>query len=378
GKASKQATREKLVPRDASTEISPAWVPDRSEPNLIWERGLSKDAGPVAHEGVIRFIERRPAPEKPWFAFINMMEAHWPRVPTMKARKQVLDPAMLEKGLATDATLWTALSYNLGRHEYTPEEIAAQVGVYDAALVDLDDATADLLDDLRQRGILDDTIVVITADHGEYLGDHHMFDHRYGLYDSMTHVPLIVRYPAALDPRRVTVPVTTAGVWTELARLAGLAEPNDGWKRATLAENPAGPVFSEYPLYDDRALARFVKKYENLDLTRWKRTLDSVVDGSYKLLSYHDHLTPELYDLTVDPGETNNLAGADPARVAELQAKLDAWKSTVRPYDSALRGPDDRPKILSLKEKQMMEALGYLDPDAEAEAEGDPEEEDQP
>ncbi|MBA2320751.1 MAG: sulfatase-like hydrolase/transferase, partial [Deltaproteobacteria bacterium] len=141
GKASKQATREKLVPRDASTEISPAWVPDRSEPNLIWERGLAKDAAPVAHEGVIRFIERRPDPEKPWFAFINMMEAHWPRVPTMKARKQVLDPATLEKGLVTDATLWTALSYNLGRHEYTPEEIAAQVGVYDAALVDLDDAT---------------------------------------------------------------------------------------------------------------------------------------------------------------------------------------------------------------------------------------------
>jgi arylsulfatase A-like enzyme len=377
-KASKQATRRKGIARDRSTEISPAWKPDPSKPNLMWSRGMAKDAGPVAHQALTRWIDSRADQEKPWFAFINMMEAHWPRVPTLEARKQVLDPATLEKGLETDATLFTALSYNLRRHEYTPEEIAAQVGVYDAALVDLDNATADLLDDLQARGLLDDTIVVLTADHGEYLGDHHMFDHRYGLYESMIHVPLVIRYPAAAPARRVKTPVTTAGVWTELARLAGLTAPSDGWKRATLAENPPGPVFSEYPLADDRALARFKKNYADLDLDPWLRTLDAVVDGSYKLISYHDHIGPELYDLAADPGETRNLATEQPERVGQLQAAIDGWKAGIKPYDPALRAPEDRPKTLSNREKQMLEALGYLGEDGEPSPDAGDEEEDQP
>ncbi len=357
-KASRNATREKRIARDRSTEISPGWKPDPSVPNMMWSRGMAKDAAPVAHEALIQWVTGRKDPEKPWFAFINMMEAHWPRVPSMAAREQVLDPAVLEKGFETDATLFTALSYNLRRHDYTDEEVAAQVGVYDAALVDLDSATGALLDDLKARGVLDDTIVVITADHGEYLGDHHMFDHRYGLYDSMTHVPLVVRYPGKAAARRVPGPVTTAGIWTEVVRLAGLEIPADGWRRATLAEN--GAVVSEYPLYDNRALDRFVKHYGDLDLTPWKRTLDAVVDGSWKLISYHDHLDAELYDLASDPGETHNLAAEQPARVSELQGQIDSWKRDVKPYEAGLRTSDDHPKSYTPSERQQLEALGYL------------------
>jgi arylsulfatase A-like enzyme len=364
-KASKSATREKRIARDRSTEISPAWKNDASKPNMMWDRGMSKDAAPVAHQAVTRWIEGREDPEKPWFVFINMMEAHWPRVPTLASRKRVLSPELLERGLETDATLFTALSYNLGRHEYTADEIEAQVGVYDAALADLDQATGDLLDDLKARGLLDDTIVVLTADHGEYLGDHHMFDHRYGLYDSMTHVPLVIRYPSKVQPHRVTTPVTTAGIWTEVVGLAGLEVPQDGWKRATLTENLAGPVFSEYPAADDRALSRFKKYYPDLDLSPWLRTLDTVVDGSYKLISYTDHLGPELFDLATDPGETHNLAADDPERVQQLQGEIEGWKATLRPYDPALRAPDDHPKTLSLREKQMLEQLGYVTGDGD-------------
>lgn len=378
-KASRQATRRKLIPEDASTEISPAWRPDASKPNMMWDRGMAKDAGPVAHEAVIRWISERPDPKKPWFAFVNLMEAHWPRVPTVQARKQVMDEATYQKALTTDATLFTALSYNLDQHNYTPEEIAAQVAVYDASLVDLDNATADLLDDLQDRGLLDDTVVVLTADHGEYLGDHHMFDHRYGLYDSMTRVPLILRYPAALPPRRVAAPVSTAGVWTAVVEAAGLPMPADGWTRATLDVSTGGGAFSEYPVFDDRALTRFKKFYPNLDLTRWMRTLDAAVDGTYKLISYHDHVGTELYDLAADPGETHNLAAEQPDRVAALQAKLDAWKAGQRAYDPAARGPDDKPKTLSSKEKQMLEALGYVQDDGDAPGgEGEGEEGGQP
>ncbi len=357
---SKAATREKRIADDRSTEISPAWVPPAGEPNMMWDRGLAKDAGPIAHQAVTGWIDEK-GNDKPWFAFINMMEAHWPRVPSEKARRQVMEQATYQKGLETDATLFTALSYTLGKHEYTPDELAAQVAVYDATLVDLDQATGDLLDDLKQRGVLDNTIVVITADHGEYLGDHHMFDHRYGLYDSMIHVPLIVHYPKGAPARRVSEPVSTAGIWTEVVKLTGLQLPADDWKRATLDTPQTSPVFSEFPVFDSRALGRFVKHYPELDLKPWQRTLDSAVDGAYKLISYHDHVGTELYDVVADPGETNNLATAQPEKTAEIQAKLDAWRASVRKYDPSGAGAGDGEKVQTLDERRMMVELGYLD-----------------
>jgi arylsulfatase A-like enzyme len=366
-KDSKAAMRRKRIPGDASTEISPLHVQEPGEPNKMWDRGLFKDAAPVAHQAVVDWIDQRPDPSKPWFAFINMMEAHWPRVPSMKARQQVLDPDLLQRGLTTDATLFTAEKYNLRVHEETPEELEAQVGVYDAALVDLDNATADLLDDLDHRGLLENTIVVLTADHGEYLGDHHMFDHRYGLYDSVTHVPLVIRYPPKLTPHRVTTPVTTAGIWTTVAELAGLTVPNDGWQRGLLDETRPGPVFSEYPIPDDMALASLKRQVPQANLAPFFRTLDAVVDGSLKLLSYTDHADPELYDVLQDPGETHNLAGDRPADVAKLQGELDTWKKSLKPNDPARRLPTDKPRQSTAKERQQLCALGYLECDGDGE-----------
>ena len=71
---------------------------------------------------------------------------------------------------------------------------------YDATLLELDELLRDLLEALREAGHLDDTIVILTSDHGEQLGEHHMLDHQYSVYQTVLHVPLVVRAPGRLAP----------------------------------------------------------------------------------------------------------------------------------------------------------------------------------
>ena len=82
----------------------------------------------------------------------------------------------------------------------TREEVREEVDAYDGALAYLDDQLGSLLDELEHRRLLDDTLVVITADHGEELGEHAVFDHGYSLYRQALQVPLLIVAPGRVQP----------------------------------------------------------------------------------------------------------------------------------------------------------------------------------
>ena len=357
-----RATHAKLIPRDASTEISPAFAGNRED---HWPKSVYKDAAPVIVQGLLEWLDERDEPHRPWFAYLNMMEAHTPRVPSMAARQRVMSAEQIELGLTTDVSLFAENEYMIGRRDYSEAQLEAIRGVYDATLVDLDDATAVLFEMLEQRGILDETVVILLSDHGEHLGEHQRFEHRWSLHQPLLHVPLVVRYPARVAAGRVAERVTTADVFSTVLELAAIREPEGTQTRSLLAEMRSPHVFAQLldPYASQLRNVREAYAEEAIDYGPLLRTGCAAFEGFDKYLHYSDG-TRQLFDLQADPGELHDRATEAPERVTALARALFDWEQQLPLYDPSLRGPHDKrargPRQTRVEDREMAKALGYV------------------
>ena len=359
-RAAKAATTAKLLPRDASTEMSPKFAGNADEK---WAKAIYKDAAPVLRKALVQFVDKRQS-EKPWFAYLNMMEAHTPRVPTEAARHKVMNGASVELGLATDASLAASNAFIVGKNTYSADELIAINGVYDATLIDLDNATGNLLDDLEERGILHDTLVIIVSDHGESLGEHQLLEHRWSMYDALLHVPLVIRWPGQSEGVRIPDRVSTIDLFATVLDAAGVQVPdNPGIRSKSLRNREYDPIVYSEMLDPFASQMKNVKaRWPDHDVTPWLRTYDVAYEGDHKLLRACDGQA-EVFDVSADPLELAPMA--DPSRATSLGKAFDAWRSDLVPYDPSKRAPDDGARKQADEEVAMQRALGYVEDDGE-------------
>lgn len=301
-----------------------------------------KACGALANDALLDFLARSDR-ERPFFAFLNYMEAHEPLVPPRALRERFLSPEEVERSYTADRS-WRALSeYNQGLRAFTAEDLAVLSGVYDAALLELDQLLRDLCARLDAAGRLAGTLIVVTSDHGEHLGEHGLTGHRYSLYEGLLRVPLVIRAPGRLAPGRSAAPVTNADLFTTLLVLCGIepparprsldvrAVPAD---RARLAEYPG-----DFPAY----VPPGVSVPFTAEDARWLRSFVALEQGGEKVISASDGAS-ELYRVDVDPGERRDLAAEDPDGLARALARLQAAVAGLQPFtpkaaerDAALR-----------------------------------------
>jgi arylsulfatase A-like enzyme len=345
-----QVTQSKLLPDDASTEISPAF-PGGLQANQYFNGGVATE------RALLKWLDVRPDDSRPWLAYLNYMEAHKPRVPAQRFRKAVMTDAERELALRTDVTFLQQLAFGHRAREYTPEELGAIRAVYDASIRELDFFTERLFESLDARGVLDDTIVVLTSDHGETLGEHHRMGHRFGVYESLLHVPLVVRWPRGLPAARVKEPVSTLDLFASVTSLAGLPLPaSAGLTRPWSLGREA--VFSEVIDFDQHGLDFVRKHYPEVPAEGWRDTFRAVRSGDLKLVMDADGHTT-LFDVAADPGELTDLGPARPADTTRLRAAMTAWFDALPAYDASKRSTADMP-VIQPKEKEMLEVLGYI------------------
>lgn len=213
---------------------------------------------------------------------------------------------------------------------------------YDAELAYTDQQLQRLTETLRAQGLLDDTLIIVTGDHGESLGEHDELNHGLQLYQSTQRIPLIIhcprRFPVARSvPHRV-------GLNDIFPTLADCLD----WQ-VTPATRVAGrslrPALQGQPLTDVPYYCETWEPFFSLHCS----PAFAVVSGHWK---YIQSPQPELYDLSRDPQETRNLLAEQPARAAELRAVLHELESCFVPRDSAETHADAR-LIASLK------SMGY-------------------
>jgi len=213
--------------------------------------------------------------------------------------------------------------------------------LYDGEVAYLDRQVGRLLDFLESRGLLDDTIVAVVADHGENLGDHGIRFRHVGLFDSTTHVPLMIRWPGRQrQGRRIEGLVQTVDLFPTLAAATGLQTPvQDGTDLRELTG-------------DDRHGRRAVFSEHSGRLGVTVRTHDY----RYGLSQGNEQFFPDgpyLYDLKADPGETRNLAGQGLPVEKELNQLLLRWIADRR------RNANPESRDLTDEEERKLRALGY-------------------
>ena len=214
--------------------------------------------------------------------------------------------------------------------------------LYDGEIAFVDAVIGSAMDELRAGGLYDKTLIVLTSDHGEGLGEHGEAAHGFFLYDSTLHVPLIVKFPASRwKGAVVSEQVRGIDVAPTILQALGIPVPQQMQGRSLIAvasgqaSGAPPPAFSEtyYPYYH----------------FGWS-PLIAIRTGAYK---YIRAPKPELYDLAADRAETNNLASADRSRTDKLQAELVsgyAGSATDAPRQESL----DAPTLARLK------SLGYI------------------
>ncbi|RMF78527.1 MAG: DUF229 domain-containing protein [Planctomycetota bacterium] len=344
----------KIDPRDQSTELAQrVHAGDTADMPVV-------KAGKLAQTAVRRWIDQRDN-RKPYFIFLNYMEAHRPFLPAREYREMFLSPEQLERSYRLDRTWPAVWAYTFGVRDYSAEELAIFVGLYDAALRELDELFGDLIASLDKRGMLDDTIVILTADHGEHLGDHHLLDHQYSVYNELLYVPLIVHYPPAFAPGRDQRPVMNFDLYPTLLQLAGVTPPSNPKIGISYSLNlrdvPARRRrLAEYPQWMPAGLRRVREVAPDFDPTPWRRSLRGFYSGSHKLIWASDG-RHELYDLASDPHEQHNLAPQNESRV---RAMLDELKAAFDIQNRGRAGPS--PQSPSQAEMKRLEALGYAAP----------------
>ena len=287
--------------------------------------GIEDKGGAQVVSNFEEWVEARPRDARPAFVFMNFIEAHFPY-------HQLPEPYLVRftsipKGELQDISV-RLLAAQFGGDTPRGEKVSeAAMAMYDGGILYSDALLGRVTDALRAAGRLDDTILVVLADHGELVGEHGIFGHGFALYEPMIRVPFLIRYPRRLEAGvRVTTPVSTVGVYATVFDLLGIDLPAPlhvaSLVPAVTGGPPGGPALSE------RFAAQAVSTTEEDPLSRADVRFRSYRAGSMKLIEASDG-TDYLFDLEADPGETRDLASSDRAEVARLKGELNRWRAAV-------------------------------------------------
>ena len=264
---------------------------------------------------------------RPFFAFLNYFDAHapyiapaaadrhfgpWPRTP---ADQEIL--ASWQKLKATPSD---------------PRELELARDAYDECIAYIDGALGRLLDELEKRGELQDTLVIITSDHGEQIGEHELVGHGRSLYREELHVPLLVVKPGRVPSGKVVAePVSLRDLPSTVVDLLGLSDqaPFPGRSLASLWVDPTG-TRSRGPGEVRSEVALREKVSTNKDRPPALRgPMVSIVSEGMTYIRNADG-SEELYRLADDPGEARNLATTEAARPV-----LERLRALADPTDPA-------------------------------------------
>lgn len=305
-------------------------------------------------EQVISWLGAGRDRREPAFLYFQPMNCHGPyRVPEER-RADLLGTAPSTVFDYNDELMTAILKDGdtAARERVTAEYLTSLTDQYDTAVRYSMDAAGRLLEKLEEEGLYEDSLVILTSDHGEELFDHGGFGHGYSLFEEVVRVPLWIKLPGQKERATVESPVSLLDLLPTILEVAGIGsaveETNlDGRSLVPLlaGERTGGAGFRARPIAMD---------------TRWRRraVASAIRLGSYKLIEIESDYegrsrTRLLFDLATDPGEETNLSARETEKVEALSAALERIR---------LATAGERPETGEADlDREVLKALGYID-----------------
>jgi arylsulfatase A-like enzyme len=321
---------DELVPAEATVEL------------LEWEghpvaEGFDRRADHTTRRA-IEWLTKQRDPERPFFLFVHYFDPHSPYEPP---------------------------DSHAGHFGPEGDGLDEQVAAYDAEIAFTDTAIGELLDSLDEQGLADNTLLIVTADHGEGLMQRGYMLHGITVHEEELRVPLIVRWPAELSGgRSVPEPVSLQDVAPSVADLVPISrmggvregnsfasvlrggEPLDAERRLYLFRRDFGDAHAELATLGGKGLEGPAISVAGPQY--------GLREGRWKYVIAPREAPPALFDLTRDPGERENVAAREPEATARLASHLSAWLDGRAALPAAADVPSEA-------DRARLRALGYSD-----------------
>jgi arylsulfatase A-like enzyme len=273
------------------------------------------------------FIKRNA--ERPFFLFLNYFDPHDPYRPPPPFAFRFFPKDKVEE-IEKDSAL----------------EAEFHRALYDAEIMFMDHQIGRIVQQLKALDLYEDTWIIVVGDHGEHFGEHGLSGHGYSLFEGTIRCPLIIKWPEGFDalPSTETRCQQVDIMPTVLHRL-------DLPGMAHMEGRPLGPA--DHPVV--------CELFKNLGTVKTKgprfdRNLIALYMDPFKLIVSTKEGDPDagLFDLSLDPGETENLLKAQPERAESMRSRLDQWRNSLRPHLAPRKI-----KTLDPDTEEQLKALGY-------------------
>ncbi len=276
-----------------------------------------------------------------FFAYLHYLDVHAPYAPPPEYRDLFMNgkSSLVVPEQVAD---WRKFKkkFDKMKDRLGPEDFDQLRALYDAEIRAMDDDLAVLFNRMKKEGVYDNSLIIITADHGDSFMEHGEIDHGTTLYEEVLRVPLIVRFPGAAHTGVIDTPVQSIDVLPTILDYLKIEKGNAllmGESVLSFIDKPESgrknPIFSE------------------------RMHLLSIRKGDYKLIYNRNLEYAELYDLAKDPGEQNNLF-EDSGRLAlaeALKRELLEWSTGIQEIKPAGTGVR-----LDTKTIEKLKSLGYI------------------
>lgn len=330
-------------------------TPGRTSPDMPKQEKLR---AAQIHRWLLGWLDGEGAADRPLFVYLHYMEPHTPYAPD----RALLGQIQKRRGRTPDDhRVLTELFF--GKRDWNrlnSREIDLIRDVYDAEVASLDRELERLFAELGRRGLLDDAVVIVTADHGEEFLEHGRFGHGRTLFEEVLRVPMLVVQPGQDEEHRSDATVSLIDVGPTLLELLSLPTPLsfEGISFAGDLDGPLAPSGLRDAL---RAVGRRLRGHQPTAVGELLRVpgasgeaephhRQSVVRGGDKLIRWSDGRN-QTYDLLSDPGEVHP-GELDAARAGGLTRVLDETVPGATPSGEPAREIDP-----AMRER--LRVLGY-------------------
>ena len=271
---------------------------------------------------------------EPFFLFLNYMDTHTPYQPPRPFDRSFLDKKFPQLYRLTQYVLRL-----LGKHDKSLWD-SYLLSQYDGEVAYLDNQLGELFSQLKTMGMYDSSLIVVTSDHGELLGEHGLYEHHANMYEGVLKVPLIIKFPFSKRVGREKELINLTDVFATVLSICDLPMPDSISGALSGGSSSVVAELYSFELGEHRVL----------------------YDGNYKYMEYRDmnkkvKRKAELYDVMKDPRERENVLEHYPEVSSAMEMKLQEWKKV---HAAGEITPQKSTAPLSKELQENLKALGYV------------------